>query len=81
MAGAFFSASGLADSVLQLSGDHTSQPPRKPYDRVLIRRLQLIVEPWIQEEQCGFRPGRETVDQLLTLAGILDGPCGLAECL
>ncbi|XP_075957732.1 E3 ubiquitin-protein ligase CBL-B-B isoform X1 [Anarhichas minor] len=37
------------------------------------RRLRPLVEPQIQEEQCGFRPGRGTVDQLFTLARLLEG--------
>ena len=41
--------------------------------KVLERRLLLIVEALIQEEQCGFRPGHGTVDQLFTLAVILEG--------
>jgi len=47
--------------------------PGKGHARELERRLQLIVKPQIQEEQSGFRPGRGTVDQLLTLARILEG--------
>ncbi|KAI3361279.1 hypothetical protein L3Q82_013459 [Scortum barcoo] len=41
-------------------GDHTSQPPREGLPaRVLERRIRPIESnPWIQEEQCGFRPGR-----------------------
>ncbi|KAI3361615.1 hypothetical protein L3Q82_001932 [Scortum barcoo] len=50
-----------------LQRDHTSQPPGKVYARVLERRIRPIVDPRIQEEQCGFRPGRGTVDQLYTL--------------
>jgi len=46
--------------------------PGKDYSRVLERRLQPIVEPQLQEEQCRFRPGRGTVDQLFTLAGLLE---------
>ncbi|KAI3367628.1 hypothetical protein L3Q82_026470 [Scortum barcoo] len=34
---------------------------------VLERRIRPIVDPRIQEEQCGFRPGRGTLDQLYTL--------------
>ncbi|KAI3371031.1 hypothetical protein L3Q82_023521, partial [Scortum barcoo] len=46
--------------------------PRKVYARVLERRIRPIVDPRIQEEQCGFRPGRGTLDQLYTLhAGCL----------
>ncbi len=47
--------------------------PGKVYSRVLERRLQPIVEPQIQEGQCGFCQGCETVDQLFTLAGLLGG--------
>ncbi|KAI3362846.1 hypothetical protein L3Q82_001895 [Scortum barcoo] len=54
-------------------GDHTSQPPRKVYARVLERRIRPIVDPRIQEEQCGFRPGRGTLDQLYTLHRVLEG--------
>ncbi|KAI3375226.1 hypothetical protein L3Q82_021728 [Scortum barcoo] len=32
-----------------------------------------IVDPRIQEEQCGFRPGRGTLDQLYTLHRVLEG--------
>ncbi|KAI3364546.1 hypothetical protein L3Q82_011335 [Scortum barcoo] len=47
--------------------------PGKVYARVLERRIRPIVDPWIQEEQCGFRPGRGTVDQLYTLHRVLEG--------
>ncbi|KAK0134946.1 LINE-1 reverse transcriptase [Merluccius polli] len=47
--------------------------PGKVYSGVLERRVRRIVEPRIQEEQCGFRPGRGTVDQLYTLCRILEG--------
>ncbi len=36
--------------------------PGKVYARVLERRIRPIVEPRIQEEQCGFGPGRGTLD-------------------
>jgi len=38
--------------------------PRKVYSRVLKRRLRLIVEPQIQEEQSGFLPGHGPVEQI-----------------
>ena len=47
--------------------------PGKVYARVLEKRVRSIVEPQIEEEQCGFRPGRGTVDQLFTLARVLEG--------
>ena len=47
--------------------------PGKVYSKVLERRVKPIVEPRIEEEQCGFRPGRGTTDQLFTLAGVLEG--------
>ncbi|KAI3362052.1 hypothetical protein L3Q82_012385 [Scortum barcoo] len=36
-------------------------------------RIRPIVDPRIQEEQCGFRPGRGTLDQLYTLHRVLEG--------
>ena len=54
-------------------GDHTTHPPGKVYSKVLERSFRPIVEPQLQEEQCGFRPGCGTVDQLFTLAGLLGG--------
>ncbi|TWW62301.1 hypothetical protein D4764_04G0009480 [Takifugu flavidus] len=48
--------------------------PGKVYSEVLERRVRQIVELRIQEEQCGFRPGHGTVDQLYTLSrGVLWG--------
>ncbi|XP_061740413.1 uncharacterized protein LOC133541215 [Nerophis ophidion] len=53
--------------------------PGKVYSGVLERRLRRIVEPRIQEEQCGFRPGRGTVDQLYTLGRVLEGAWEFAQ--
>ena len=53
--------------------------PGKVYARVLERRIWPIVEPWIQEEQCGFRPGLGTLDQLYTLTGVLEGSWEFAQ--
>ena len=50
-----------------------SLPGKHLFQKVLERRLQPIVETQLQEEQCGFRPGRGTVAQLFTLAGLLGG--------
>ncbi|TKS65499.1 putative uncharacterized transposon-derived protein [Collichthys lucidus] len=51
--------------------------PRKVFSGVLERRVRKIVEPRIQEEQCGFRPGHGTVDQLYTLGGSCGGSPGV----
>uniref|UniRef100_A0A8C5HIH4 Reverse transcriptase domain-containing protein n=1 Tax=Gouania willdenowi TaxID=441366 RepID=A0A8C5HIH4_GOUWI len=53
--------------------------PGKVYSGVLERRVRRIVEPRIQEEQCGFRPGRGTVDQLYTLSRVLEGSWEFAQ--
>ncbi|TWW77358.1 hypothetical protein D4764_12G0007480 [Takifugu flavidus] len=53
--------------------------PGKVYSGVLERRVRQIVEPRIQEEQCGFRPGRGTVDQLYTLSRVLEGAWEIAQ--
>ncbi|KAK3530784.1 hypothetical protein QTP70_001585 [Hemibagrus guttatus] len=53
--------------------------PGKVYSRVLERRVRLLVEPRIQEEQCGFRPGRGTLDQLYTLHRVLEGSWEFAQ--
>ena len=66
---------GGPEGMCQLEGHYTtplSSLPGKVYSTVLERRFRMIVEPQIEEEQCGFRPGRETADQLFTLAGILE---------
>ncbi|KAK3558055.1 hypothetical protein QTP86_006473 [Hemibagrus guttatus] len=46
--------------------------PGKVYSRVLERRVRPLVTPQIQEEQCGFRPSRGTLDQLYTLHRVLE---------
>ena len=53
--------------------------PEKVYSRVLERRLQLLVEHWIQVEQCGFCPGCGTLNQLYTLARVLEGAWEFAK--
>ncbi|TWW59092.1 hypothetical protein D4764_06G0006220 [Takifugu flavidus] len=53
--------------------------PGKVYASVLEKRIRLIVEPLIEEEQCGFRPGRGTTDQLFSLAGVLEGSREFAQ--
>ncbi|TWW74372.1 R2DM Retrovirus-related Pol polyprotein from type II retrotransposable element [Takifugu flavidus] len=53
--------------------------PGKVYARVLEKRIRLLVEPLIEEEQCGFRPGHGTTDHLFTLAGVLEGSWEVAQ--
>ncbi|KAK3532913.1 hypothetical protein QTP70_003674 [Hemibagrus guttatus] len=53
--------------------------PGKVYSRVLEKRVRPLVEPWIQEEQCGFRPSRGTLDQLYTLHRVLEGSWEFAQ--
>ncbi|KAK3517211.1 hypothetical protein QTP70_001131 [Hemibagrus guttatus] len=47
--------------------------PGKVYSRVLERRVRPLVEPRIQEEQCGFHPSCGTLDQLYTFHRVLEG--------
>ena len=53
--------------------------PGKVYSGVLERRVRRIVESRLEEEQCGFRPGRGTVDQLYTLFRVLEGSWEFAQ--
>ena len=53
--------------------------PGKVYSRVLEKRIRLLVEPRIQEEQCDFRPGRGTLDQLYTLRRVFKGSWEFAQ--
>lgn len=50
----------------------------KVYARVMKRQVHLLVEPWIQKEQCCFHPGRGTRDQLFILLRIFEG-CMFAQ--
>ncbi|TWW78064.1 R2 Retrovirus-related Pol polyprotein from type I retrotransposable element [Takifugu flavidus] len=62
-----------------MSGITLISLPGKVYSGVLERRVRGIVEPRIQEEQCGFRPGRGTVDQLYTLSWVFEGAWEFAQ--
>ncbi|KAK3559901.1 hypothetical protein QTP86_026426 [Hemibagrus guttatus] len=53
--------------------------PGKVYSRVLERTVRPLVEPRIQEEQCGFQPSRGTLDQLYTLHRVLEGSWEFAQ--
>ncbi|KAK3566414.1 hypothetical protein QTP86_032266 [Hemibagrus guttatus] len=60
-------------------GSHSSASQGKSYSRVLERRVRPLVEPRIQEEQCGFRPCCGTLDQLYTLHRVLEGSWEFAQ--
>ncbi|KAI3371803.1 hypothetical protein L3Q82_024365 [Scortum barcoo] len=65
---------GTGECVPTSQGDHTSQPPREGLRQGTGEENSgPIVDPRIQEEQCGFRPGRGTLDQLYTLHRVLEG--------
>ena len=68
-----YSKRGTGGCVPTIGGSHSSA------SRVLERRIQPIVEPQIQEEQCGFRPGRRTLDQLYTLHRVFEGSWEFAQ--
>ncbi|KAK3541273.1 hypothetical protein QTP86_019410, partial [Hemibagrus guttatus] len=53
--------------------------PGKVYSRVLERRVRPLVEPRIQEEQCGFRPSCGTLDQLYTLHRVIEDTWEFAQ--
>ncbi|KAK3547897.1 hypothetical protein QTP70_000353 [Hemibagrus guttatus] len=55
--------------------------PGKVYSRVLERRVRPLIEPRIQEEQCGFRPSHGTLDQLYTLHRVLEGSWKFAQAV
>ncbi|KAI3353380.1 hypothetical protein L3Q82_019917 [Scortum barcoo] len=66
--------SEVDSSITQAEVTEVVHPPQEGlYARVLERRIRPIVDPRIQEEQCGFRPGRGTLDQLYTLHRVLEG--------
>ncbi|VDP49614.1 unnamed protein product, partial [Soboliphyme baturini] len=46
--------------------------PGKVYAKVLERKCRDIVDLKIQEEQCGFRPGRSTSDHTFALRQIAE---------
>ncbi|KAI3369335.1 hypothetical protein L3Q82_007458 [Scortum barcoo] len=65
---------GDRSSVFQLQGITLLSLPWKVYARVLERRIRPIVDPRIQEEQCGFRPRSwNTGPALYSSAEVLEG--------
>nr|XP_049572422.1 uncharacterized protein LOC125965716 [Syngnathus scovelli] len=70
---------GGLEGVFRLQGITLLSLSGKIYSGVLERRVRREVKPQIQEEQCGFRPGCGTVDQLYTLGRILEGAWEFAQ--
>ncbi|TWW82263.1 5-hydroxytryptamine receptor 3A [Takifugu flavidus] len=64
---------------IDIGGGAAELADRGVYSGVLERRVRRIVEPRIQEEQCGFSPGCGTVDQLYTLSRIFEGAWEFAQ--
>ena len=46
--------------------------PGKVFAKCLERRCREIVEPQLDDGQCGFRPGRSTTDQIFTLKQVFE---------
>ncbi|KAI3359031.1 hypothetical protein L3Q82_015433 [Scortum barcoo] len=58
-------------------GSHFSASPGRSTPGYWRGEFGPIVDPRIQEEQCGFRPGHGTLDQLYTLHRVLRGFMGV----
>ena len=53
-------------SIFQLS------IPRKVHAKCLEKRCREIVEPQLQDAQCGYCPGRSIMDQVFTLQQVFE---------
>lgn len=67
-----FEEGGLGSVFLILGVSHFSASLIKCTPWVVEKRIELIFEPWIREEQCWFRMGRKTLEQLHTLWQVLE---------
>lgn len=45
----------------------------KLVNRMILNRIQPVIDPWLRGNQSGFRPGRSTTTQVLALRRILEG--------
>ena len=45
----------------------------KTFNKVLLRRVQPVLEPFLRPEQNGFRPHRSTCQQILALRRVIEG--------
>ena len=55
--------------------------PGKVYAKCLERKCREIVESKLEDRQCGFRPGRSTMDQIFTLKRIFEKSWGYGKDL
>ena len=46
--------------------------PGKVFNRILLERMKVAVDPLLRDEQAGFRPNRSCADQIATLRIILE---------
>ena len=56
----------------QLWGISLISVPGKVYAKCLEKKCREIVEPKLTDVQCGFRPGRSTMDQIFALQQIFE---------
>jgi sorting nexin-29 len=61
-----------ASRVEDLRGISLMSTAAKLFNRILLSRLQPVLEPYLRYEQNGFRPERGTVAQILALRRILE---------
>ncbi|KAI3363804.1 hypothetical protein L3Q82_001411 [Scortum barcoo] len=66
---------GVSEVDSSITQAEVTEPPREGLRQGTGEENSVwpIVDPRIQEEQCGFRPGRGTLDQLYTLHRVLEG--------
>jgi len=41
--------------------------PGKIFNRIILERMKGEIDPWLRDQQAGFRPNRICVDQIITL--------------
>ncbi|KAK3522832.1 hypothetical protein QTP86_004669 [Hemibagrus guttatus] len=73
-------ATGVVVPLFKKGGSHSSASQGKSIPEYWRGESdRSLVEPRIQEEQCGFHPGRGTLDQLYTLHRVLEGSWEFAQ--
>ena len=60
------------NEVRQLPWDLSLSVPGKVLSLILLERLKKIIEPQLQEAQCGFREGRGTTDQIWAVRQLVE---------